>query len=41
VWFAKFVEEGRVESTVHTAQDTIANIETALEISNQVGAKAF
>jgi len=41
VWFAKFVEEGKVESTVHTAQDTIANIETALEISKQVGAKAF
>jgi len=41
VWFAKFVQEGRVESEVHTASDTIANIETALEISNQVGAKAF
>lgn len=41
VWFAKFVEEGLVESPVHTASDTIANIETALEISNQVGARSF
>jgi predicted dehydrogenase len=41
IWFAKFVEEGRVESPVHTAKDTVANIDTALEISKQVGARAF
>jgi len=41
MWFAKYVDEGRNESPVHTARDTIANIETAFEISEQVGAKPF
>lgn len=40
-WFAKYVAEGRVESEVHSAEDTIANIRTAQEISNQIGAKAY
>lgn len=40
-WFAKYVAEGRVESEVHIADDTVANIRTAQEISNQIGAKAY
>jgi predicted dehydrogenase len=38
-WFAKYVSEGRVESEVHTAQDTIANIRVAQEITRQLGAE--
>lgn len=38
-WFAKYVAEGRVESEVHTAQDTIANIRVAQEITAQLGAE--
>lgn len=38
-WFAKYVSEGRVESEVHTAHDTIANIRVAQEITHQLGAK--
>jgi predicted dehydrogenase len=38
-YFAKYVSEGRVESPVHTAEDTVANIEVAAEISRQIGAK--
>ncbi len=38
-WFAKYVSEGRVESEVHTAQDTIANIRVAHEITAQLGAE--
>ena len=37
-WFAKYVSEGRVESEVHTAADTIASIEVAAEICRQIGA---
>ncbi len=40
-YFAKYVSEGRVESPVHTAADTVANIEVAEEISRQIGAKPF
>ena len=39
--FAKYVSEGRVESPLHGAEDTIANIEVAAEISRQIGAKPF
>ena len=38
-WFAKYVSEGRVESEIHTAQDTIANIRVAQEITRQLGAE--
>ena len=40
-YFAKYVSEGRVESPVHTAADTVANVEVAEEISRQIGAKPF
>lgn len=40
-WFAKYVAEGRVESPVHTASDTVANIAVAHRISEMVGAKPF
>ena len=40
-YFAKYVSESRVESPVHTASDTVANIEVAEEISRQIGAKPF
>ena len=40
-WFAKYVAEGRTESEVHSAQDTIANIHTAQEITAQLGASPF
>jgi predicted dehydrogenase len=39
--FAKYVAEGRVDSPVHSAEDTIANIRTADEISKQIGAVAY
>lgn len=38
-WFAKYVSEGRTESEVHGAQDTIANIRVAQEITRQLGAE--
>jgi predicted dehydrogenase len=38
-WFANYVAEGRVESEVHTASDTIANIRVAQEITAQLGAE--
>lgn len=38
-WFAKYVSEGRVESEIHSAQDTIANIRVAQEITSQLGAE--
>lgn len=38
-YFAKYVSEGRVESPVHTAEDTVSNIEVAAEISSQIGAR--
>ena len=37
-WFAKYVAEGRVESEVQSAADTIANIRVAAEITRQLGA---
>ena len=40
-WFAKYVSEGRVESPVHTSQDTVANISVAHQISALVGAKPY
>ncbi len=40
-YFAKYVSEGRVESPVHGAADTVANIEVAEEISRQIGARPF
>jgi predicted dehydrogenase len=39
--FAKYVSEGRVESPIHNAHDTVANIEVAAEISKQIGAKPY
>ena len=38
-WFAKYVSEGRVESEIHTAQDVVANIRVAQEITTQLGAE--
>ena len=38
-WFAKYVSEGRAESQVHNAIDTIANIRVAAEIAKQLGAE--
>jgi predicted dehydrogenase len=38
-WFAKYVSEGRTESEVHGANDTIANIKVAQEITRQLGAE--
>lgn len=38
-WFARYVSEARVESEVHTAQDTVANIRVAAEITSQLGAR--
>ena len=38
-WFAKYVSEGRSESEVHSAADTIANIAVAKEITKQLGAE--
>ena len=38
-WFAKYVSEGRVESEIHTAQDVVANIRVAQEITRQLGAE--
>jgi len=38
-WFAKYVSEGRVESEVHSALDTIANVSVAQEITRQLGAE--
>ena len=40
-WFAKYVSEGRNDSEVHSAADTIANIRTAQEITAQLGATPF
>ena len=40
-WFAKYVAEGRNDSEVHSAADTIANIRTAQEITSQLGATPF
>lgn len=40
-WFAKYVAEGKVESEVHSARDTIANIRVAQEITQQLGATPF
>ena len=40
-WFAKYVAEGRNDSAVHSASDTIANIEVAQEITKQLGAEPF
>ena len=40
-WFAHYVEQGRSDSAVHTAADTIANIAVAHEITEQLGAKPF
>lgn len=40
-WFAKYVSEGRTDSEVHSAEDTIANIEAAQEITKQLGAEPF
>lgn len=39
--FARYVAEGRTESPVHTHEDTVANIEVALEITTQLGASPF
>ena len=38
-WFANYVAEGRVESEIHTAHDTIENIRVAQEITRQLGAE--
>ena len=38
-WFANYVSEGRVESEIHTAQDVVANIRVAQEITTQLGAE--
>lgn len=38
-WFANYVAEGRVESEIHTAEDTIANIRVAQEITKQLSAE--
>ena len=38
-WFARYVSEARSESEVHNAQDTIANIRVAQEITRQIGAE--
>lgn len=38
-WFAKYVAEGRTESEIHTAADTVANIKVAAEIAKQLGAE--
>jgi hypothetical protein len=38
-WFAKYVSEGRTESEVHGANDTVANIRVAQEITKQLGAE--
>jgi len=38
-WFAKYVSEGRTESEVHGANDTVANIRVAQEITRQLGAE--
>jgi predicted dehydrogenase len=38
-WFAKYVSEGRTESEVHGAKDTVANIRVAQEITKQLGAE--
>lgn len=40
-WFAKYVSEGRTESEVHSASDTIANVAVAEEITKQLGATPF
>lgn len=40
-WFAKYVSEGRVESEVHPAKDTIANVSVAAEIARQLGVVAY
>lgn len=36
-WFAKYVHEGKVESQVHSANETISNIKTASVIASQLG----
>lgn len=38
-WFAKYVSEGRVESEIQPANDTIANIRVAQVITAQLGAE--
>lgn len=38
-WFAKYVSEGRTESEVHGANETVANIRVAQEITRQLGAE--
>jgi predicted dehydrogenase len=38
-WFAKYVSEGQTESEVHGANDTVANIRVAQEITRQLGAE--
>ena len=40
-WFANYVAQGRNDSAVHTASDTIANIAVAQEITSQLGASPF
>jgi hypothetical protein len=40
-WFAKYVSEGRSDSEVQSAEDTIANIEVAQQITKQLGAEPF
>jgi predicted dehydrogenase len=40
-WFAKYLSEGKLESDVHTHSQTVANVRTAFEICQQIGAKPF
>ena len=38
-WFAHYVSLGRCDSEIHSAEDTVANIEVAQEITRQIGAE--
>lgn len=40
-YFAQYVAEGRVESPIHSHADVVANIRTAAEITQQIGARPF
>lgn len=40
-YFAQYVGESRLESPVHTHADVVANIQTAAEITRQIGARPF